>query len=126
MSDLYHEHILEEARDPQCQGVLPTPDQTLHGTNASCGDVVTITITFSEPGNPSSPISDIAWTGQGCVISQAAMSVLAGKIKAEHLTLAQVAALTESDLESMLGLSEVSIGRIKCLLLGLRTLQSKV
>jgi nitrogen fixation NifU-like protein len=124
MSDMYQEQILEEAQSPQCFGEIEGAEKTVQGTNASCGDHVKIFLNFATPNDPTSPIVDISWTGQGCVISQAAMSVLAGKIKSEKLTLEQVTQLREQDLEELLGLSEISIGRIKCLLLGLRTLQT--
>ena len=120
---MYQEQILEEAQTPQCYGEMSQADQTLHGTNASCGDVVTIYLTFEQAGDQRTPIKSISWVGQGCIISRAAMSVLAGKINQEKLTLEQIRNLSETDIEKLLGLSEISIGRIKCLALGLRTLQ---
>lgn len=126
MNDLYQEQIIDEAREPQQYGQMPDADLTFKGVNASCGDQLSIFLKFAKKGDKTSPITDLRWQGQGCVISQASMSMLAGKIISHKMTLAQLQTLNESDLEKMLGIPQVSIGRIKCLLLGLRTLQSNL
>jgi len=126
MNDMYHEQIIEEARQPQFYGRLVAVEMTLEGKNASCGDEVTIFLKFARKDDPTSPIAVLSWEGQGCVISRAAMSVLAGKIIEQKMTLTEIKNLSETDLEELLGLPQISIGRIKCLVLGLRTLQSGV
>lgn len=117
---LLYETLLDEARQPQHYGELATAELVLEGTNASCGDKVKIFVAFE--AGPESAITHLSWTGEGCVISQAAMSVLAEHIISQQLTLAEVARLTVSDLENLIGVTNISTGRIKCLLLGAKTL----
>src|SRR5260221_393184 len=114
MSDLYQEIILEEFKNPQNYGVMKDADLVLRERNSSCGDEVTIYLKLDEQGN----ISAIKWQGQGCAIRMAAMSVLSAQIKNQKLSARQIRAFTQEQLEEMLGLDEISVGRVKCLLLG--------
>jgi nitrogen fixation NifU-like protein len=121
MNDLYQEIILEEARHPQHYGELETPDVVVHERNASCGDEVTVYLKFDKSDEK---IIDLKWQGHGCIISQAAMSALSGKVVTEGLTLDQVNQLTKPQIEELLGIDDISPGRLKCLLLGLQALKS--
>jgi nitrogen fixation protein NifU and related proteins len=118
MNDLYQEIILEEARHPQNYGVLDNPDVVVHERNASCGDEVTLYLKLDETKKQ---IIDLKWQGHGCIISQASMSALSGKIKSENVSLAKVQKLSKNQIEELLGIEEISPGRLKCLLLGLHT-----
>ncbi len=119
MSDLYHEVILEEFKHPQNYGSIADADLILRERNSSCGDEVTIYLKVCDE-NGQQKITDIKWEGQGCAISQAAMSVLSATIKQQGMTTQHVTTLTQSPIEELLGLDEISIGRIKCLLLGVQ------
>lgn len=121
MNDLYHEDLLDEAKHPSNYGSLEDADLTTTQFNASCGDVVTVAIKLSDDKKT---IQDIKWKGHGCIISQAAMSVLSEKMK--HFPVEKVRELTQEDLLTELGLPEISIGRVKCLLLGLLAIQKAV
>lgn len=114
MNDLYLESLLEEARSPQNVGSLEEPDLTLSAVNASCGDAVQIDLKFDSDGR----IIAIAWHGDGCVISQAAMSVLSEAIKGKNMAEAQQ--ITEKTMLELLGLDQIVMGRRKCLMLGVR------
>lgn len=116
MSDLYQEVILEEFKNPQNYGVMDDADLVLCERNSSCGDEVTIYIKFDESG----AISTIKWQGQGCAISMAAMSVLSAQIKNQKLSPSKIHAFTVEKLEEMLGLDEISVSRVKCLMLGVK------
>lgn len=111
---LYHEILLDEAKNPNNFGDLVDADVTTTHYNASCGDVITVSILLSADKKK---ITDIKWKGHGCIISQAAMSVLSEKIKG--YSIANLQTLTQKEVLSELGLSEISVGRVKCLLLGL-------
>lgn len=125
MDELDYEALIDLAQHPHHHGVMEQPDLTLKGTNASCGDQVTIFIQFEKPDDPTSPIKAIQWVGEGCVISRASTSVLAEKIHCYHWSLSDIAALKAADVEEMLGMSHISPGRLKCLLLGVKTLAAK-
>lgn len=117
MSDLYQEVILEAARHPQNQGQMDDADYVIHELNASCGDVITL---YLKVNSQTGQVTDLKWQGQGCIISQAAMSELSGKIKAEQLSLTDIHALKLEDVTSLLGIDEISPGRLKCVMLGLK------
>jgi nitrogen fixation NifU-like protein len=124
MTDLYQELILEEARSPQNHGKLTDADQVLTGRNASCGDEVTIYLKWGVDQQGNKIITDLKWEGQGCVISQAAMSVLSGMIMGKSVK--EVLAITPQNLEAQLGIETLSPGRVKCLMLGLFSIQKKL
>lgn len=117
---LLYDTLLDEARQPQYYGELPDAEMILEGTNASCGDRVKIFLKF-ENGSES-PIIDLRWKGEGCVISQASMSVLAGYILQNRLTLIQLRELDTPKMEQLIGVPNISSGRIKCMMLGVKTL----
>jgi nitrogen fixation NifU-like protein len=116
--DLYQEIILEEFKHPHHQGIIENADLVLTGGNASCGDQVKIYLKIQDE-----QIIDLKWEGNGCAISQASMSVLSQKIIDEHLSLVQVKAMIKNDMLELLGLEEITAGREKCLMMGLKTLQ---
>ncbi len=120
--DLYQQTILEELKNPQNKGVIESADCTIHQTNASCGDDITVFINFDKTKEK---ITEVSWTGNGCAISQSAMSFLSEKLLG--MQVAAVKELTQSDVEELLGLEEpISYGRVKCLMLGLSAVQKAV
>lgn len=124
IDDLYHEALLDEVKNPFHRGELDQADLVLHGLNASCGDVLTLYLTFRDH-NLESEIEDISWSGHGCAISQAAASKVARLILDKHLNRRQAASLTQLDIEKELGLSNLSVNRIKCALLAVNTLKQE-
>lgn len=116
MSDLYREIILHEAAHPQKKGLLANPTHQQDETNASCGDKVTVQLILKNDR-----IDQIAWQGAGCAISQASMSLVAAFV--EGKTTEEVEKISKNDLLDLLGLEEITPGREKCMLLGLRAVQ---
>ncbi len=116
--DLYQEIIIEEYKRPQNQGSIVDADLVLTGGNSSCGDRVTIYLKINHD-----QITDIKWQGSGCAISQAAMSVLSQKIMNEQPSLRNIQKFTKAEMLELLGLSEITSGRERCLLMGVKTLQ---
>lgn len=121
MTDLYQEQLLEEARHPYGQGALADADLVLEGINASCGDQLTI---YAKLSPDKKVIQELKWVGQGCVISQAAMSVVAAEFEGQSVS--KLESFDQSALLAKLGLDIISPGRIKCLLLGLNTLRREL
>jgi nitrogen fixation NifU-like protein len=117
--DLYQEAIIEELRYPQNKRVLTDAAVSVHETNASCGDDVTVFLQFDATGER---ITAVGWQGSGCAISQATMSVLSEKIT--QMRVSDVLELQQSDLEALLGLEQpIAYGRVKCLLIGLHAVK---
>ena len=122
MPDLYQETIIEEFKYPRNKGTLANADQVLHGENASCGDELTIYLKV----NVQNQIEQLQWEGNGCAISQAAMSLLSKYILSHQLTLSEIQNLNQETLLELLGLGEINPGREKCLMIALSTLQKAV
>jgi nitrogen fixation NifU-like protein len=113
MDDLYRDYILEHYRRPHNFGVLDDPTASYEGSNPLCGDRITMML-----GIKDGVVSDVAFTGRGCAISQASASLLTDEIKGK--TVEEVEKLTPDDLLGLIGI-EISPARLKCALLSLDT-----
>lgn len=118
MDNIYQEALIAEAQHPQNSGKLEHPDAQHHETNASCGDDVTITLKFSKDKKT---VEQVGWTGAGCVVSQASMSVLSEKLKGASLT--DIKKWHKADLLPFFGMDDISAGREKCFLMSLKAVQ---
>ena len=116
MDDLYRDEILEHYREPHNFGTLDAPDASYEGHNPLCGDRITMMLSVDDSDN----VSDIAFSGRGCAISQASASLLTDEIRGRSV--AEVRAMTNQDILDLLGI-EISPARLKCALLSLDTLQ---
>lgn len=114
--DLYAEHILDHYRHPRCHGTMVDPSVTHTERNMSCGDALTVTLKIEDDH-----ITDILWSGTGCAISQAGMSILSEILK--DTSIPDALAISPEKIRTMLG---VPIGprRLKCALLCLHTLKN--
>jgi len=117
--DLYREFIIEEYSNPQNKGQLPDADVVHKEENASCGDMMTVYLKVQD-----NSLSDIKWSGIGCAISVASMSLVSQYAKGK--TFAEIQAVTKKDLEEVLGIRDISPNREKCLMLGLRAVQKAI
>jgi nitrogen fixation NifU-like protein len=113
MDDLYRDYILEHYRRPHNFGVLEAPTASYEGSNPLCGDRITMML-----GIQDGIVSEVAFTGRGCAISQASASMLTDEIKGKSV--AEVEKLMPEDLLDLIGI-EISPARLKCALLSLDT-----
>lgn len=120
MDDLYQEVLLEAAENPKNFGTLAKPTHQFDGFNASCGDKVTVHLQVSPEGT----ITAIAWQGDGCIISQAAMSAVSEKVTG--MTVAEATTLSLPDVLELLHFDTISPGRIKCCMLGAESIRKAV
>ena len=86
--------------------------------NPSCGDLITIYLQIDDD-----VITKLAWAGDGCAISQAAISMLHEEL--EGKTVQEALALKPQFILELLGL-EISERRMKCALLCLHALLNTV
>ena len=119
MDDLYRDEILEHYRNPHNFGILESPTTAKEGANPLCGDRITLMLGIDEQGN----VSDVAFTGRGCAISQASASMLTDEIKGKPLD--EIAQLGKADVLDNLGI-EISPARLKCALLSLKVLKAGI
>jgi nitrogen fixation NifU-like protein len=115
MDSLYREVILEHYRQPHHQGHLPAPTVSVEVDNPLCGDRLAIDLALQD-----GVITDVAFTGRGCAISQASASILSDELVGKPV--ADAAELTWHDMMDLLGV-EVGPARLKCALLELRGLK---
>lgn len=112
--DIYAETILDHYKHPHHKGELKDASVTHMEHNPSCGDRISIALKMSN-----GTIEDIAWTGEGCAISQAAMSLLSDELKG--MPAADAETIDEKAIRTLIGV-DVGTRRLKCALLCLHTL----
>lgn len=130
--NFYNEILTEHNMRPDFKHDLPDADIVLDGVNPSCGDEIKLKLKTD-----GEYITDGAFVGDGCAISQASTDIMLGMIigkkKDEALKLADIfmrmirgeASEEEIDsLEEASALRDISHmpARVKCVMLGWRTL----
>ena len=113
--DMYREIILDHARTPHHPGILNPADFDHEEHNPLCGDRLRLTMRV----NAERIITGIAWDGEGCAISQAMASMLGDELLGKPLN--EITKLTKDDVFEMVGIP-LTINRVKCALLSLKTL----
>lgn len=112
MDDMYREYILEHYRHPHHFGTLEDKTFEAEGVNPLCGDEIKVQVRVDDENR----VQDLRFSGQGCAISQASMSILSDEIIGK--TLDEVAAMNKEDVVELLGIPLTPV-RLKCALLGL-------
>jgi nitrogen fixation NifU-like protein len=113
---LYSDVMLDHVRNPRNRGRLEPSDVSYEDASSVCGDDILIDVRVNDDR-----IAEIAFSGRGCAVSQAAASILTEM--ALGLSLDQARALTEADLLAEFG-GPVSRGRLECALLSLNVLRA--
>lgn len=116
-SSIYREQIIDLYERPLNYGELDPSDFSYEEDNPLCGDVIRIDVRLDEDGR----VADVAWSGDGCAISQASASLLTEEIKG--MTLEEVKAFSKETLLELIGVP-LSMARIKCALLSLKVLKA--
>jgi nitrogen fixation NifU-like protein len=120
MSDeLYRDYILEHYKSPHHFGSLEQHDLEAHDVNPLCGDELKVEIAVDESG----VITDIAFEGTGCAISQASASIASDEyigMKVDDVT-----KLNHEWIEDLLGI-DISPTRKKCAQLNLKVMRGAV
>ena len=119
MDDLYRELIIDRYKNPHYRGILEPHDITFEDDNPLCGDHIRIDLRV----NGDNRVSEVAFDGHGCAISQASADLLAESILGK--TLDEVKQINKQDILDMLGIELVPV-RLKCALLSLKVLKAGV
>jgi len=133
LSSLYQQLILEHYRNPRNKAELDEKTVEIHMANPVCGDEIRLQLRIDD-----NQIVEAKFVGQGCSISQAAISMMTTKLQGASLDEADALAarFTElmhgdeeaakdkslGDLRALQGVSKFPV-RIKCALIGFDALQ---
>ncbi len=113
----YREQIIDLYESPLNHGELDPNDFSYEEDNPLCGDVIRIDVRLDDEQR----VAEVAWSGDGCAISQASASLLTEEIKG--MTLAEIKAFDKDNLLELIGVP-LSMARVKCALLSLKVLKS--
>lgn len=116
--DIYAENILEHYKNPRNQGSIDKPDASFTERNPLCGDIVKVDLKLKD-----GQIEDLKFSGEGCAISQATISILSEKLIGTNI--ADLDQIDRKHITEMLGIP-ISERRIKCALLCLLALKNAV
>jgi nitrogen fixation NifU-like protein len=117
MDDLYREVIIDRYKNPQFRGLLDPHDVTFEDENPLCGDHIRVDLRLDAAGK----VTEAAFSGHGCAISQASADLLMENIIGKSLD--DVEQLTKQDVLDNLGI-ELGPVRLKCALLSLKVLKA--
>ena len=136
LNSLYQDLILDHYRKPRNKGELPEKTVEIHMANPVCGDEIRLQLQIEE-----GKIVEARHVGQGCSISQAAVSMMTNLIRGRELSEAEGVAerftammhgdeeaardRTMGDLRALQGVSKFPV-RIKCTLLAFDALQEAI
>ncbi len=136
LNSLYQQLILDHYRNPRNKGELPDKTVEIHMANPVCGDEIRLQLRIEDDR-----IVDARHVGQGCSISQAAVSMMTSLLRGKDLSEAESLAQRFTammhgeeepardkalrDLRALQGVSKFPV-RIKCALLAFDALQEAI
>jgi nitrogen fixation protein NifU and related proteins len=119
MDDLYREIIVERYKTPLYKGQLDPHDITFEDENPLCGDHIRIDLRVDKQGK----VTEAAFNGHGCAISQASADLLLEDVVGKSLD--EIKAMNKENVLDLLGI-ELGPVRLKCALLPLKVLKAGV
>lgn len=119
MDDLYREVIIDHYKNPGYRGSLDPHDISFEDENPLCGDQIKIDLRVDESGK----ITEAAFDGHGCAISQASADLLLESVIGKQVE--EIKKMTKSTVLDLLGI-ELGPVRLKCALLPLKILKAGV
>jgi nitrogen fixation NifU-like protein len=119
MDDFYREVIIDRYKNPQFRGNLDPHDITFEDDNPLCGDHIQVTLRVGAD----SRVTEAAFDGHGCAISQASADLLMEFAVGKSLD--EIKQFTRDDLLELLGI-DLGPVRLKCALLSLKVLKAGV
>ena len=112
---IYQDLILDHYHHPHNQGKINKPDRSITVNNPLCGDRIEMMVNFEK-----NKIKEIKFQGEGCVISNASVSMLTDYAKGKSKQ--ELKKLDSKFIIKMLGI-DLGVNRIKCAVLPLEALR---
>lgn len=112
-------NIIENYKHPLNYGKPEFYTHTATYKNLSCGDEITVYFSIVE-----NRIKDLYFTGSGCSISIATMSILSEEIKDKDLS--YIENLDLSLIENQILHTKLSMGRYNCALIGVQAIKEAI
>ena len=119
MDDLYREVIIERYKNPAYRGELEPHDISFEDENPLCGDHIRIDLRVDSGGK----VAEAAFSGHGCVISQASADLLLEYVIGKSID--EIKQMKKDVLLDLLGI-ELGPVRLKCALLPLKIIKAGV
>lgn len=119
MDDFYRELIIDHYKNPHFRGELDPHDISFEDDNPLCGDHIRVDLRL----DANKRVTEAAFNGHGCAISQASADLLMESIIGK--TIDEVKQLNRDDILEMLGI-DLGPVRLKCALLSLKVLKAGV
>ncbi|RQH00908.1 Fe-S cluster assembly sulfur transfer protein SufU [Natrarchaeobius oligotrophus] len=119
-SDMYRQQILDHYKNPRNYGELEDPTFTHVGENPMCGDEIRMDVKLDTDEDGRERIERVAFSGDGCAISQASASMLSSDLTGK--TVDELLEMDRDDVVDMLGV-DISPMRIKCAVLAEKVAQ---
>jgi nitrogen fixation NifU-like protein len=110
-----YEFILDHYKNPRNYGTIEGADASFEEGIPSCGDKVRIDVRLKD-----GVIEDMKFSGVGCAISQASVSILSENARGKKVE--EIMSLKDEEVLSALGMP-ISPVRFKCALLGVKVLK---
>jgi len=119
MDDFYRELIIDRYKNPQYRGELDPHDISFEDDNPLCGDHIRVDLRVDADNR----VTEAAFNGHGCAISQASADLLMEAIIGKSLE--EVKQMNRDHILEMLGI-DLGPVRLKCALLSLKVLKAGV
>lgn len=116
---MYEQNILDHYKHPHNTGVLESSDARAHVSNPLCGDELDVYVNFDEDNK----VAEVKFTGRGCAISQASISMLTDDI--QGMSKDDIMKLSGEHPVKLLGVP-VNPARLKCATLSLEAVQKAI
>jgi nitrogen fixation protein NifU and related proteins len=113
--DMYQENILDHYTHPHNKRKLEHFDMRAQERNPLCGDEIEVFVALDGERR----ISEVTFEGQGCAISQAAISMMTDEVRGKSLD--ELERMTTEDVRELVGVP-LSPVRLKCAVLSLQSL----
>lgn len=119
MDDFYRELIVDRYKNPIYKGNLDPHNYSYEDENPLCGDHIKIELQVDQENI----ITNAAFSGHGCAISQASADLLLETVVGKKID--EVKKITKDTILELLGI-ELGPVRLKCALLSLKVLKAGI